>query len=59
MNLDKVPNISVNFEGKKMLDHTLKISRLVVFGVSFNCYTSKLCLRKNPTWNNDDIEVVI
>jgi len=32
----------------------------VVFGIKcFNCDTTKLCLRENPKWNKDDIEVVI
>ena len=30
-NLDKFPNISDNFEGKKFVDHILEISKLVVF----------------------------
>ena len=59
-NLDKFPNISVNFEGKIMVDHILEIPRLVVFGVTcLNCNIKKLWLRNNPSWNKDDIEVVI
>ena len=38
-----------------MLDHTLKISRVVVFDVK--CLA--VILRNSPKWNNDDIEVVI
>ena len=55
--LDKFPNIAVNFEGKKMVDHILENPRLVVFGV--NRDTTKLYLRNNPARNKDNVEVVI
>ena len=59
-NLDLIPNISVYFEGGKMVDHILEIPRLVVFGVKcFNCNTTKLYLRNSPTKKKDDIAVVI
>ena len=52
--------ISVRFEGENIVDHILEIPTMVVFGVNcFNCETSKLCIRNNPAWNKDDIEVVI
>ena len=56
-NLNKFPNISVNFEGEKMVDYILEIPRLLVFGVKcFNCETTKSYLRNNPALNKDDIE---
>ena len=52
--------ISVSFVGENILYHILEIPTMVVFGVScFNCDTSKLCIRNNPAWNKDDVEVVI
>ena len=43
-----------------MVDHILENPTLAVFGVkSFNCDTTKLCLRNNLALNKDDIEVVI
>ena len=37
-NLDKFPNVSVTFEGEKMVDHAVEIQKLKVFGVNcFNC----------------------
>ena len=48
----KFPNISVNFEGKKLVNSTFW--RLVLFGVHcINCDTTKLCLRKYPDWNKN------
>ena len=55
--LDKFLNIAVNFEGKKMVDHILEFTRLLVFGV--NRDTTKLYLRNNPARNKDNVEVVI
>ena len=50
----------LHFEGEKIVDHILKIPRLLVLGVKcFNCNTTQICLRYNPTWNRNDIEVVI
>ena len=43
-----------------MLDHILEIIGIAVFGVKcLSCDTTELCLRNNPTWNKEDIEVVI
>ena len=56
----KFPNISVNFEGEELVDHILKIPRILVFGVkSFNRHTIKSYLQNNPAWNKDKIEVAI
>ena len=42
-----------------MVDHNLKISKLLVFGDKcFNCDTTKLYFRNNPAWNKDDMKVV-
>ena len=42
---ENVPDSSVNFEGKNMVDHILKIPTLLVFGVKcFDCDATKLCL---------------
>ena len=50
-NLEIFPNISVNLECKKMVDHILEILRLLVFSIKcLNCETTKLYLRKNPPW---------
>ena len=44
---DKFPNISVNFEGKKLVDHSLEIPRLEVFDVKcFYCEITKLYFSK-------------
>ena len=34
LNLNKIPIISVNFEGEKMVDHILEIPELPVFSVT-------------------------
>ena len=48
----KFPNISVNFEGKKLVNSTFW--RLVLFGVQcINCDTTQLCLRKYLDWNKN------
>ena len=42
------------------MDNILENPGQAVFGIKFfNFDTTKLCLRKNPKWNKDDIEVVI
>ena len=41
-NLDKFPDIFVNIEGEKMVDHIFEIPRPIVFGVKcFNCDDTK------------------
>ena len=58
--VNSFPNISVNFEGEKMVDHILENLRLVVFSVKcFDLDTLKQCLQNNHAWNKDDIEVNI
>ena len=48
-NKQKSGQISVNFYGKKMVDHILEIPRLVVFGVKLGYY--KTILHINPACN--------
>ena len=46
--LNFFPNISVNLEGEKIVEHILEIPRLLIFDVEcFNCDTTSLCYLNN------------
>ena len=46
---DRCLNISVNFEGPKMVEHNLEFPRLGWILIQF-------CLRKNVALNKDDVQ---